>query len=125
MPPAANLEEWYHETCGECGIPWDTPSPDCPKRIYNRHPLIPIEPVRKRDEAQGRERGLVLARQFVLELYPPVDDPRHPHTVTEMREMLSQMLTIAEFLSGEPTQSEEEVLIQLLKAVKEIRDAMP
>lgn len=40
--PPANLIEWYHQTCPECCVPWDQPSPDCPKVKYNRHPLGPV-----------------------------------------------------------------------------------
>src|SRR5260221_14309083 len=50
-------EDWHYQTCPECGILWDTPSPDCPKRIYNRHPLGPLtegEPV------QGNNHDLVM-----------------------------------------------------------------
>lgn len=32
----------YGEICPECNVPWQTPSPNCPHRIFNLHPLAHI-----------------------------------------------------------------------------------
>ena len=132
MPQAANLPEWYHEFCPECGIPWDEPSPECPKRIFNRHPLadikkgtpMPDTPDRA-DDSMTRSKALALARQFVLEVYPPKDDSRFPVSTGDIREMLSQILTIAEFLSGEIAQVNDNTLAQIRDIVRSIDSHMP
>lgn len=31
--------EWLDTECPECGIKWRYISPECPRRVYNRHPL--------------------------------------------------------------------------------------
>lgn len=71
-----------------------------------------------------RDKALAQAREFVLGLYPPRDDRSHPHTTTEMREMLSQMLTIAEFLSVADITLDEPVLREILQVAQSIRDNM-
>lgn len=71
-----------------------------------------------------RDKALALARQFVLELYPPADDRSHPRTTTEMREMLSQMLTIAEFLASDPGVPDPQVLDQILEVARSINASM-
>lgn len=57
MTQPANLAEWYHQECGECGIPWDTPSPECPKRIFNRHPLTSLE---SKHPMPGNDHDLIM-----------------------------------------------------------------
>ena len=32
--------------CPECGIPWAQPSPDCPRIVYNLHPLAGRAPLK-------------------------------------------------------------------------------
>ena len=34
----------YGAICPECNVPWQTPSPNCPHREFNLHPLAHINP---------------------------------------------------------------------------------
>lgn len=77
------------------------------------------------DTPIGRERALAIARSFVLGLYPDREDRSHPRTTGEMREMLSQMLAIAEFLAGEPTGVDPDTLSKILEVVSSIDASMP
>lgn len=72
-----------------------------------------------------RAGALALARGFVLELYPPAGDRSHPHTTAEIREMLSQILAIAEFLHGEQPPLDPSVLENILETVRSIDTHMP
>lgn len=33
-----NTADHPHRICVECGISWDYPNPDCPKRVFDAHP---------------------------------------------------------------------------------------
>lgn len=77
-----------------------------------------------REPVMTRERALVLSREFVLGLYPERDDRSHPRTTAEMREMLSQMLAIAEFLNGAPNGVDPDILSKILEVVRSIDGQM-
>ncbi len=38
-PPLMNGEpDWLNHYCIECGVLWRYPSPECPHKLYDRHP---------------------------------------------------------------------------------------
>ena len=36
--------DMYGDLCSECGIAWDQPSPECPHKIWDLHPLRSASP---------------------------------------------------------------------------------
>lgn len=88
-----NAPAWWHETCGECGIPWCQPSPECPHVIWDRHPRAPVTVTHA-----SQLDVLKQAREYVQELYAVKNDKGYPRFSGNVQDVLSQELRVADWL---------------------------